>query len=447
MFKFNTVPLAPLAVLALGLASCSQEQKVTDAYVAPIPKIRTSNGVQSLTEWNNRSVKIADLEDSFDFAATAASAVTIQSMCRLDGEDLQEKFTFRAPREIRFFQLLPARLLTQDLEQHLLACGFELTLQNGEGARHIFPVSALTLKDQKGGRVQLAQEPEVLFAKKTRLKATLTHLEGIRMRYENSGHAEAQVICQDLSTRALPFASVLELLNFDFIRPQTAKIAELLVERPLQICRTVILQQGQRTDVSDLFQLIFPSEPPPVRLVLTPYPAPSPANLPAATLALRGTPLALALWQISNPNKSVRYMRIPTKGLSGLINVFNQPPGLGSLVRNLNYQGSWFFIGHGQKPAPEFEEDRDAITYKLARGQSATIAMYIIGPGPIKCASNQSTNGFMASAIDPFPIEEVAVTKEVLSTIKIAPPAAIYVTDIPVATIPGLPPGELCSWP
>lgn len=432
-----------------GLVSCSKEKKVTDVYAAAPPRVKNGDSAQGLNAWDLRGRKSLDLADSLDFSEAAPNNVVINSTCRLDGERQFESFAFGGQREVRILQILPEEVLAQDFKAHAIDCSFELKLFNAAGSGHYFNISSVPVTDDSRGGVRVTREPETS-PRQERLKTSVAQLDGVRIRFKNTAAASMAVICQDLTSVTLPFEQVLDLVHLNLSSPQlrAQREPETLIRNQLQNCRAVVMQAGQRVDVSPTFQLIFPRPLLPITLVAAPYPQPSPGLEAVAEPVTRGVPTALGVWRISNPDPVNRYVRFPKKGVSVKINLF-MGVGTQKQIVNMIYMKPWASAFPVLDPSFSRHEDGDSWTVTLEPGKTLNFELRFQAPN-LNCDYYYPSHGLMFNEIGPLELIEVSASNDILTTQSISVNQSVYLTGLDERQILKVPKETnfgRCSWP
>ncbi len=305
MNKTDLVSITAAIVLTAGLVSCSREEKSTDSYKAPPPVIVTHKGSQDFLQWDRESDKTLDLQSSFDLSAGNPARLEIVAHCKRDKQNLVGRFTVNAHRPLKIFQVIPQDLLFDDLSAVAVECGWELTLFNEVGSRHIMTINNVLLADQQPAGVTL-ENP----ASDEKIKTLhASKMNGVKLRYSNQEPAATEVICRDVTFDPLQFEKVLDLNQFDLRKPHArpGKSENIAAEKPLQSCRVVVSEAGAIRQISALIQIQIPRRPLEIKVKQI-----LPLKIPIEFIytLMRDTHLyAEAL--IKNPDTSMRTLRIP----------------------------------------------------------------------------------------------------------------------------------------
>jgi hypothetical protein len=247
-----------------------------------------------------------------DFAASQPSRIAIHSQCRSDGENFFADFTFSRHDPIQIWQVLPESVLTLNLAKSPVECAFELNLFNGAGSNHVFALAAVPIVEERTPSASVTVENGQAEAQALpRFRAD--QLQDIRLRFHNSAPAAAQVICEDLRLNVLPFEQVLDLAHFNFAAP--ALPPDHLRPKPLQLCRVVISEQGQKAALSQLLQIQLKRPALKPQLIFTGSQNLADEQTQQRTMELtaQSMPFVLNTWRILNDDSVPRRLQFDAK--------------------------------------------------------------------------------------------------------------------------------------
>lgn len=439
MNKTNLIVRLALPVLSAGLVSCAKDDtKITrDTFKAPSPVIN-NKGSQDLKTWDRRSDKSLDLQDSFDVSAGGPAKLEVTARCRRDQQSYNEKFSFVPRAPIKIFQVLPPDLLTHDISTEKIDCAFELVLSNEVGSKHIYQISNAPVTDETGAGVALEKNG-------TDEKVERIHtqkLEGLRIRFRNAGPAAAQVFCQDMTLPDMPFEQVLELIHFNFAKPEIKPrlYADILIEHPRQPCRILIRQAGQIVQISSRFTAQLP-QPPMTAAVL-----PIAPNSQQKQRLFVGVPLNAALIQIRNSNPvGLRYLKVGKTGQESVIEA-HHPTREGYRIvpaRTDQYVRPWSFAIPQAAPGIEVVDKGDHYLVKVSAGQTSSMILQIRPPGAQICPSGVMLSTEHIALAAKIEITEVSERGEKIEDIQVVLPRIKYMNILGEPTPPTAGP---CAW-
>ncbi len=370
-------------VLSAGLVSCAKDDtKTRDVFRAPPPVIN-SKGKHELRDWDKRSDKVLDLQDSLDLSPAKPVKVEITTRCRRDQISFVGNFSFVSREAVKIFQILPDDVLTRDLTKEKVECALELVLINAAGSRHIYHINSTPIADVTGAGVIL--EKTGTDEKVSRIHSR--QLEGLRLRYRNSSPSSAQVICQDITFGDLPFEHVMELNNFDFSRPEKipGSPADALIENTLQPCRILIRSAGQVQQVGPRFLLRMPHHPmtAAVAQILIP-------SAQEKTLFFTGLPLNIGIVDIKNVNRGSPRFYILRKALTeSTVHIFGPMiNGAPNDSRNIVINAfilPWLHASPVATPGVTVEDKGDSWRIVVPGGASARLILKVVPPRARVC--------------------------------------------------------------
>lgn len=436
-------------VLSAGLVSCSPEKKIRDVYQAPPPVIQSSQTRLDLKSWDGQRKKQFELQDSLDFTASAPARIQIRAQCRSGGDNWYAATFFSGVAQVYIWQVLPEEVLTQELDKKPVECALELNLFNSAGSNHIFALSSVPVVEQRPPLVRVAHENSENIAGPL-LRITPPQMQDVRIRYANSANAAAQLFCQDMKLKALPFEQVLDLSHFDYASPElrSERSALVLHERPVQICRALIIQQGQKAALSDLIQIVLPRAPlifqktkDPLRDLKNAY-----TIQLALDLMITGQKTALGEWNLINTENVRRYLRFSKRGFSVNIDVtYAIDGGRSRNVARATFNRPAVTLVPVATPFARIRETNQNLIVAVNPREALGVQAYFTAT--MKCAVPMSYKTLTLSKFEPLTVEEVSEDGELISSFTIAPetislaPEDYYLHFDPSLNVDGK-----CSW-
>lgn len=245
----------PALVLAAGLVSCAPDKnKVQDSFKAQAPKIQKSGQAIELQSFTAQGKRELDLRDRFVLNQADLRKVEVKSSCRMGERDLYHFYEQKDGADFPLHRVLPEEIVLVDLTATPVSCGFEITLFNAVGSRHIFPLASSTISEVVAAPVTLESQGSTVQS------FTVGQSSRVVIRWNNPDVAQAQLRCQDATFSALPFHKVLDLGDFNFKEPalRQPKQTDALARQPAQLCRLMFSQANKVAEVSPLFHLLLP---------------------------------------------------------------------------------------------------------------------------------------------------------------------------------------------
>jgi hypothetical protein len=427
MNKTDLIVRCLIPVLSAGLVSCAKDEKTRDVFHAPAPVIH-SKSTEELKSWDRRSDKSLDLQDSFDVSAGNPARLEVVSRCRRGQQSYYESFSFTPRAPVKIFQVLPAELLTAAIEN--VDCGFELTLFNDVGSKHIYQINQVPVTDESAAGVTL--EKSGSDEKITKIHAR--KLEGLRARYRNSGPAAAEVLCEESALPALPFEQVIDLIHFEFSK---------LSGKAFRACRILVRQAGRIGQISPRFLVQIPQAP---MIVTAETVAPNDGQL---EYLQAGAPLTVARIAVSNPAAEERFLMIGKGGSDSSVGLF-YPPESGRQgtqpAQLMQFDRKWSFFFPQPVPGVAIEDKGAHYLVTIPAGGRALLIMQIRPPGRKYCKGNVlkiTKNVILAGQTD---FIEISKTGETLGTVRAGLPRSLFFLTVPPSTAVPPPSEGPCRW-
>ena len=321
-------------VLTSGLVSCAPHKDNTkDVYQPPVPVIIKGSHRINLPTWDRSQHIDLDLQDGLDLRAANAARVDISAKCERGGANSQRtEGRLKSAQLVRLYQLLPVEWLAVDLAQAPMTCSFVVKLYNSAGSEKVYNIDFARIKDERPGTVSLELHGTV--APQMRQQFKVGALEGIRFRTDKATTGQAQILCGDGQSPDLNFDGVIPLGNFDFNRMtrHPERDAHVLQQRPLQLCRGIVVQNGMVQELTSLFDLQFPRVALKISPVALPYRGDQlyPADFGGAA---NGVQTPLGVYRIENPGSTSRALRFSKNSLPVHIHALHMYGGFTTIVR------------------------------------------------------------------------------------------------------------------
>ncbi|MBX3020790.1 MAG: hypothetical protein KF799_03875 [Bdellovibrionales bacterium] len=311
MFKSLLTLILSGICMSAGLVSCSPDNKtkvIKDSYQAKPPRIVKTDSSLQLSKENHVSLTDLDLRDAFDFSASAAAKVQINSNCRNDKDGpYTADTTFRGDKPLSVFRLVHEEILTKNLREESTTCAFEVRLYNRAGSNHVYNFRNIRLQDENPTDIRVARDGE----KEGPL--SIDNLEKVFVRLPNNNPLQASLQCEDLTFAAKEIRGGLPFSAFDLSNPVPADLRDTsaIFKRPTQKCRVVIRNNNEIEGLSSLLALRFPLHP----MVAESFPTEKDPNIGARTFVMNRI-------RIHNPDPADRSVRIVHKLYDVAVTVF-----------------------------------------------------------------------------------------------------------------------------
>ena len=448
MSKAITFAAAIITILISGLVSCRPENKTSDVYNAPPPKVKSGETERGINEFDLEARKVLDLNDQLDFSDARPVRILIKTSCRHPGGDLIRRSEFPNPTTLRIFELLPEELLAKNLQTHPALCTLEFTLYNRAGSSRGMSLAMVSVEDAGAGLVLIRREPTATDEAPSVFSINSSSARGVRVRYQNFEAASVKLVCEDLSYLPLPFDQVFELdhFNLDFPEFRNGSDTDRILNHPVQNCRALVLQAGRTKAVSQAFTLTFPPLPVGIELIFSSFREPSHQ---IATENLTNNfrfPGAMPVieWRVTNSVNVTRHLRLSAKPIGAKLTVITQDfshqyqrsESLVSLVRPI--------VRPGDGGPARAEGELQLLT--LPPRESLTVTLELRIPGILDCVGTERV-GFTLTEIAPFVLEETDGKFVVLARHLIYP-QPVFATPLAMDFIARLPlVRSRCSYP
>lgn len=426
-------------VLLSGLVSCSKEDSKNDSYRASPPIIQNGDGNENLKLWGERHDRTLDLQDSLDVSASQPNKVTIDSTCRDSRKPYTQEFEFSGKRPIHLFQILPEALLTADFAKVKTECAFVITLSNEIGSRHIFNINYTPITDVRSPRISMAPTNDQPLPE----RIPMEKMPEILLRFENPSTLDSEIRCQDMKTAALPFLKVVDLRHFDLRSPLIYKERDpgILMEKSLQPCRAVILQDGKILQIGQRFLLQLKK---PALKVKTATVAGVGKGKEFFTSLYKALPTSWARARISNPVDAQRSLRIQKNGSSTIEIAKVRGDSSGIVAGFAVTSSNWLYpipVKSWDVQVSESEKYWDII---LRHKGEFEIELILKSDRPASCVSEPMFEGLVSA--NPV-LEEVTEREEVIQSFQlqfVREPITFEWTVTGLAQTTGALPG--CAW-
>lgn len=263
------------SVLASGLSGCGKKETEKDVFSVPGPRIvRAGEGDSEFKAWSEKSDRALDLQDAFDVSAGSPARAEIKTSCRVAGKEFSQTFAFASPRNLKIYSFIPEEVFTRAIADQA-QCGFDLTLSNEAGSRHIFSIAAVPLIDEQPTTLTFFDfaTSQSIDRTNTGFIQTPDSLKGLQARRQGLEATEARLSCRDGSTDTVAFNQFLDLEKIDLstMSVRASRPPNSLLNYPVQSCRLTLWKDGNIADLGPLFTLALPVQSPATKLTDAPY--------------------------------------------------------------------------------------------------------------------------------------------------------------------------------
>lgn len=383
MFNSKLAFFCPAIVFISGLVSCAPDKTAKDVYIAPIPKITKGTQTIPLKEWDRSNVKELDLHDSIDVRGSGAETMEAVSRCRKGLHDIFASVRIPNPQQVSLFQILPFEIVVADLKRTSASCGVEISLRNEAGSKHVFNLSYATIKDERRPQAFLVRNSEAITSSRERIPANL--INGIKLRDPHGQKGQAAVYCEDGKTKDLDFSGVADFSDFDFDRmePYAGKSPQIFAQRPLQLCRAVILSGQNLQALTPVFELQLRRPPLVVHAIHLPNRTAKRQPEPRIEF-IHGRKLQTGQYRITNPGQQIRWVKIAKTPRHVQI----------SLVENVYLKGSvirpYLRLSPLASAKNSIREERDMWVVQIPEGSFLDVIAEVTTPAPLNCVAGNN---------------------------------------------------------